>query len=250
MPGADGQPFSRRVDAATCGEVELALSLVLALAYDPDAITTFPEAATVAPPPATPPPPLRLPPPPAPAEPAEPPFALAFGAAVTARSGIGPGMTPVLGPFVEWGLPESVGFSPSISAALLFSTNRDTTPTDTGRTATLQYFGGRLLGCPVSLQLTRAVSAGACLSIDAGLIVGVAGAEVESGRAGTLRWLSAGALAKIRWKIVDPIFVEAAGGGGLPFFHEKFGLTFKTEPVYTIPDAFGEVGASLGIHFP
>jgi hypothetical protein len=156
----------------------------------------------------------------------------------------------MVGPFVEWGLPESTGLSPSISAALLFSTNRDASPTDTGRTATLQYFGGRLLGCPVSLPVTRAVSIGACLSFDAGLILGVAGAEVDSGRADTLTWLSAGALAKIRWKIVDPIFVEAAGGGGLPFFHEKFRLLFPSESVYTIPDAFGEVGASLGVHFP
>src|SRR4249920_705061 len=57
LPPFEGRPFSREVEAPTCADVVLALSLVVALAYDPDATTTFPSTVTA-------------PPGPAPAEPA------------------------------------------------------------------------------------------------------------------------------------------------------------------------------------
>src|SRR5581483_6271828 len=46
LPPFEGRPFTREVEAATCADVVLALSLVVALAYDPDATTTFPATIT------------------------------------------------------------------------------------------------------------------------------------------------------------------------------------------------------------
>jgi len=251
MPGADGKPFARRVEAATCGEVELALSLVLALAYDPDAITTFPESTAPAPPPPpTPPPPVPAPTPP-PEAPPTPPVELAFGVTVLARSGIAPSIAPLFGAFVEYGAKPVTGFSPTFQAALFFSPSEEATASGTDRrSASLQYFGGRLLGCPVSLTLGEDFSANPCLTFDAGRLFGVAGEEVDGGRAGGLMWLSIGAEARIRWKIVRPIFVEVAGGGGLTFLHEKFLLKGPPAELFAIPAAFGEVGGAVGIHFP
>jgi hypothetical protein len=175
---------------------------------------------------------------------------LAFAGTVLARSGIAPSIAPLFGAFVEYGAKPVTGFSPAFQVALLFSPSEDASVGSGAdrRTATLQYFGGRLLGCPASLVFGEGFSASPCLSFDAGRLFGVAGDEVESGHAGSLTWLSIGAEARIRWKIVSPIFVEVAGGGGLPLFHTKFLIQAAT--LFAIPTAFGEVGGAVGIHFP
>jgi hypothetical protein len=49
---------------------------------------------------------------------------------------------------------------------------------------------------------------------------------------------------------VDPLFVEAQGGGGLTFVHGGFTLQGPRETVHTIPAGFGEAGFGVGAHFP
>src|SRR5579871_4186983 len=63
LPPFEGRPFSREVEAPTCADVVLALSLVVALAYDPDATTTFPSTVTAPPAPEAAPIPPPSPPP-------------------------------------------------------------------------------------------------------------------------------------------------------------------------------------------
>ncbi|HEX7670162.1 MAG TPA: hypothetical protein VF395_11285 [Polyangiaceae bacterium] len=256
MPDEHGAPFVRRVEAESCDEVALALSLVLALAYDPDALVSF-SAGPAAPlevPSPRPPSPLRYPPAPAPEPqtlPLASPFGLATGVSAFLMSGLAPTPTPIFGPFIEYGIARDGGFTPKVSAALFVAPDRDVTMSASGRTVTLQFFGARLTGCPVSVELlTPDLALSPCLAFDAGRILGTGGGSVDGSRAGGIFWLSASGLAKVRWKIVDPLFVELEGGGGLTLIHGGFDLQGPHETVHTIPAGFGLAGFGVGAHFP
>lgn len=255
MPDEHGAPFVRRVEAESCDEVALALSLVLALAYDPDATVSF-TGAPVAPVEVPLPRPRRLsqypvPPPEPETLPLASPFGLAAGVSAFLMSGLGPTLEPIFGPFIEYGIARDGGFTPRVSAALYVAPDRDVA-LPSGRTVTLQFFGARVTGCPVSLELlfVRGLAVGPCLALDAGRILGSGGESVDGSHAGGIFWLSGTLLAKLRWKIVDPLFVEVQGGGGVTFIHGGFALQGPRETVHTIPDGFGEAGFGVGAHFP
>ncbi|HVU03806.1 MAG TPA: hypothetical protein VHE30_18735 [Polyangiaceae bacterium] len=257
MPGSDGHPFVRHVEATTCDEVSLALSLVLALAYDPDALTSFEPAPAPAPaPPApfqpvSPPPPLPYPPP-RPPETPPPPYGLSVGAVVVARSGVTPVLTPLYGAFVDYGSSSDDGFAPRGSAALFVSGEHDTVVTNGSlrRSTTLEFFGAELAGCPVAWSPAPSVAVRPCLAFDVGRLLGVAGPEVEPRLAGSLTWLSVSALARIRWKLAGPVFVEPSAGGGFTILHENFALVGPPKTVHELPAAFYELGLGAGVHFP
>jgi hypothetical protein len=257
MPDTEGKPFTRRVEAESCEGVALALSLVLALAYDPDAITNFPEtpAAPAAPPPPRPfVPSARAPV----AAPAPSPFGLAVGLDAALMSGIAPSLEPVFAPFIEYGSASDRGFTPRVSAALLYAPDRNVTVLPSGRTATLKFSGWRLLGCPASAEFAKGLAVSPCLAVDAFRIFGSAGKNVEPQQIGEIFWLSVAGLARVRWKIVAPLFVEAFGGGGVTIIRSKFELLgpgpvrsgSDRETVHQIPNFFGEVGLGAGAHFP
>jgi hypothetical protein len=253
MPDTEGKPFTRKVEAESCEEVALALSLVLALAFDPDAITTFPE--TPAPPAPVPLPRPFVPPPPPPTPTAAPvpsPFGLAVGLDVALMSGIAPSLEPVFAPFIEYGAAGDNGFVPRVSAGLLYAPDQDVTVRKSGsaRTATLKFSGWRLMGCPASAELTKGIAVSPCLAVDAFRIFGSAHDPVQPREAGEIFWLSVAGLARVRWKVVAPLFVEAFGGGGVTFFREKFQLLGPEETVHAVPDFFGEAGLGVGAHFP
>jgi hypothetical protein len=179
------------------------------------------------------------------------PFGLAAGVSAFLMSGLAPTVEPIFGPFIEYGIARDGGFTPRVSAALFVAPDRDVTVSPSGRTATLQFFGARLTGCPLSTELfVRELALSPCLAFDAGRLLGSGGDAVDGSRAGGIFWLSATLLAKLRWKIVAPLFVELQGGGGLTFLHGGFALQGPHETVHTIPNEFGEVGFGVGAHFP
>lgn len=252
MPDTEGKPFTRRVEAESCEGVALALSLVLALAYDPDAITTFPE--TPAPPAPAPAPRPFVPQPaqaPVAAPPAPSPFGLAVGLDVALMSGIAPSVEPVFAPFIEYGAAGDRGFVPRVSAGLLYAPDVTVKAPGSARTATLKYSGWRLMGCPVSAEFVKGLAVAPCLALDAFRIFGSAGKGVEAATDGEIFWLSVAGLARVRWKIVAPLFVEAFGGGGVTIIQgSKFQLQGPQDKILEVPAFFGEVGLGAGVHFP
>jgi hypothetical protein len=250
LPPMDGRPFSRRVEASTCGEVVLALSLVLALAYDPDAITTFPTVITA---PSSQPPPtvaapsevLAQPPPPAP-----PKFGAAAGIAAYALGGIAPGLSSVLAPFIEYGSNADRLWKPRVMASLIFQIPAQEVRTLDGRSATLLFFGGQLTGCPIWASIAPGMTVAPCLGFDLGQIIGSGSEGVDSAQTGSLWWIAFEAIGRLRATLTGPVFAEFVGSGGVTLSHGEFVLQGPPEAhLYKVPNAFGSFGLGLGVHF-
>jgi len=251
VPTESAEPFVREVRAGTCDEVVLALSLVLALAYDPDARVTFEEPAPQpAPAPVEPaPPPQPTPRATPPTVEAEPPLRFAVGGAATLMTGFAPGWSPVLGPFVEVSdRDESALLSPRVRATLWIGPENEI---DVGeRTATLGLLAGRLEGCPVGVLLGPDVRAEPCLALDAGRIAAAGRDGVDPSISRNRPWFAAWALLSVRYRPLPVLFVEALAGLGVPFVTDDFVLEGPRETVHTAPDGVGQVGLGLGVSFP
>jgi hypothetical protein len=263
LPPVDARPFTRRVDASSCEEVVLALSLVLALAYDPDAITTFAAEVTApaAPVPAAPvaaaptfaqgsaPPPVSMeaaPSPPVP--PAR--FGAAAGLAAYGSSGISPGASAQLAAFVEYGSNAERLWRPSGRVSLFFGIPERNLRPSQGGEAGLLFFGGQLSGCPLSLRITEGVSAVPCLGFDLGQIIGSGQGSADGDRTGSLWWIALEAIVRIRAVVTGPLFVELAGSGGVTLSPGRFQFVVQNQdvPIYKIPIGFGSFGIGLGVH--
>jgi hypothetical protein len=253
LPPLDNRPFSRRVEARTCDEVVLALSLVLALAYDPEAISTFPAVVAAAPvsPQALPvsPPAQPLEPPPAPAPPPAR-FGAAAGIAAYALGGISPGLSSVLAPFIEYGSNAERLWKPRVMASLVFQIPQHEVRTEDNRSATLLFFGGQLTGCPISVVIVSGIEVVPCLGFDLGQIIGSGNEGVEATRTGSLWWVALEAIGRLRAAITGPMFAEFMGSGGVTLTQGEFILLGPPEvPVHKIPVGFGSFGLGLGVHF-
>jgi len=253
LPPLDNRPFSRRVEARTCDEVVLALSLVLALAYDPEAINTFPAVSAAAPvSPQAPPvaPPAQPPEPPVAA--AAPPerFAAAAGIAAYAVGGIAPGLSSILSPFIEYGSNAERLWSPRVMLSLQFQIPQQNVSTGDGRSATLLFFGGQLTGCPIWVSVVPGIALAPCLGFDLGQIIGSGNEGVEATRTGSLLWVAFEAIGRLRATVTGPVFAEFVGSGGLTLSQGEFILQGPPRvSVHKIPIGFGSFGLGLGVHF-
>jgi hypothetical protein len=244
IPGKSG-PFVRRVEASSCEDVVVALSLVLALAYDPDALLMLPDRAL--PPPVVPvalPPPVPPPLPPPPANPARAPAArAAAGVDGLFLYGIAPGLRPIFAPFVEYGASGDQWFTPRAAVTLLLA------PPDDVASATFRFIGGRLEGCPVVAHLAGGLSASPCLGGEIGQIL--ANGPAPDGKVGSATWLALVALGHLRWEPDGPFFGGLVGGAGLTLLRPTFAFSEpKPQPVHTVPSVSAEVGLGFGVHFP
>ena len=254
-PPLDGHPGTRRVEAGTCQEVVLALSLVLALAYDPDAITTFPTTVT-APPgapivvaPAPPYPPPEPPLAPSLAEPPEPRFGAAAGVSFLGTSGIAPSVRPIIGPFIEYGSTSKRPLHMRGMVSLYVEVPDATVNVAGGRQATLRFFGGQIAGCPLWVEIVPDVTFAPCLAFDLGQVIGSGAHGVQNALTDGLTWAAFELIARLRANIGGPLFAEVVGSGGLTLNHQRFTLE-GVDPVYKIPTGFGSFGLGLGVHFP
>jgi hypothetical protein len=264
LPDVQGQPFTRRVEAVSCGEVVLALSLVLALAYDPDAIATFDVPAAAPPEPAPPPPPPTTPvapPPPRVEVPAEPTVRAAVGVEALLMTSIAPGLRPVFGPFIEVGAAgDSSWWRPRVVATMLVEApEADVSVTVPGTqvvaTATLSFFGGRLAGCPGAYALTKGLEVAPCLGVALGRIAGAGGTGLSPSTNRSDWWAATDVLATLRFDVGGPLFLQALGGVGFTLYRPTFTLhtgggAAREDTFYSVPPGFAEFGIALGAHFP
>lgn len=265
LPPFEGRPFSRQVEAPTCADVVLALSLVVALAYDSDATTIFtppvaapPEPEPPAPAPSSPP--IVAPPPPKVEPPApEPPRrpmrsggAAAF--AVLASSGLGPSTLQVLlAPFVEYSSHAAGVWQPRVRGAFLVEVPAATATKSGLGSASLQLFAGALEGCPVSLPIAADVAVVPCAGVGVGRLVGQAARTVDGAQSGGLWWVALQTAAHLRSELPGPLFAELTASGSINLAPGKFVFVDPTNgqvPVYKLPPFFGSFGLALGVHFP
>jgi hypothetical protein len=258
-------PFVRRVETGSCEDIVVALSLVLALAYDPDALVMLPDREP--PPPAAPvvpvapaaPAPLSPPlaPPSAdsgradsgPAGPGGPAGDLGHAAAGVGGlllHGIAPGLQPMLAPFIEYGASGDGWFTPRVAVTLLWAPPAEVVA---GQTATFRFMGGRLEGCPVAAHLAGGLSASPCLGGEVGQIL--ANGPPAGGKVGSAAWLALVLLGHLRWEPGGPLFGEVAGGAGITLKQPTFAFSEpRPEAVHTVPVVSAEIGLGVGVHFP
>lgn len=264
LPPFEGRPFSRVVEAPTCADVVLALSLVLALAYDPDATTTFPSTVT-APPPETPvpppPPPVVAAPPPAPPDEAPPEtkppashrrHGAAAGFAVLGSGGAGPSLQLLLAPFLEYAAKATGLWQPRVRGTFLVEVPSTTVSVPPFGAATLQLFVGQLEGCPISVPLNDDVSIFPCIGVEAGRLLGHAASDVSGAQDGALWRVALDGALHLRSALAGPLFAELSATGSVNLYPGKFVFadSLAAAEVYKLPVLFGSFGLALGVHFP
>jgi hypothetical protein len=279
-----GEPFVRRVEAPTCDGVAVALSLVLALTFDPAARTSFaaPQAAAGAPDasaPAAPsgssnppsgPPPIAPPPPICPVPTAPAPTSrtfpehdcddraagrpkknrerAVFGVGGLLMSGMGPSVRAVLSPFVEYGVSEG-WWTPSVALSLTWSPTEEIRA-PSGRHVDLAFLGGRAMTCPVTAELPASFALSPCAGIDVARLHGEGDADVAGARGEGRFWVAPFLAGRVREEIDHRLLIDVVAGVGLPLSHEPFALVGPSETVFTVPSVTGMVGLFAGVPFP
>jgi hypothetical protein len=264
---------TRTVGANTCADAADALSLIVALAIDPRAMTTpmasaSPSSATTAavasssePPPLAPPTPA--PPAPVPSSrPYEPekarettatearpsPLERHFfgGVDLAAATGVAP--TTLVGgaPYVAW---RHTGASPvglSVRAAFLRIGSGDIHPPGGTGTADLTWTTGRVDGCGL-LRPDRALRFGGCGRVEAGVLSG-SGHAIAGATAGSSLWIAGGALARIEWTILGALLLDVEAGPTARVNAERVYFLPSTT-VYQVPFVGFDAEGGLGVHF-
>jgi hypothetical protein len=266
LPPFEGRPFSREVEAPTCADVVLALSLVVALAYDPDATTTF-SATITAPPAPEPPVPAQSPEPaiapptvqePEPTREATSPTARArhggaAGVAVLGSGGAGPSLQILLAPFVEYSAKAMGLWQPRVRGTFLVELPAATVSVEPIGPATLQLFAGQVEGCPISVHITADIAIFPCIGVDAGALVGRASNTVPGAQSGTLWRVALDGSVRLRSTLAGPLFAELTATGNVNLLPGKFVFLDSSSnqvDVYNLPNPFGSFGLGLGVYFP
>lgn len=254
MPGPEAQPFQRQVRASTCEEVVLALSLVLALAYDPDAVQTFPAAVPATPCPPVPAFPVAPASPPCPAPPPKNPTSrAALGVDGLLVTGVASGSPHLgVGAFVELGR-SGRWFAPTLSAGFVWVAPADEPIGTTGSVATFSYLGGRVMACPVAWTPTARLELAPCLGADFGRISASTDFPEPFTEGRAQFWGKGFLLARIRWIFSDRFFGETFGGGGVTFYDDRFAVErsgSQGPEEFVVPRFAADLGIGLGAYFP
>lgn len=247
----DGARSARSLEGGTCDEIVRGLSLVAALAFDPDAALE-PEAPSLPPPslPSRPPrdraaAPLTGTPSASPSAPLR--FGLGGGAALLALGGDDP--TIGASGFVEL-QKDRRGLAPQARLGFSHATAIATTPSDgVGPiSARLTLVTGQASLCPLRADLGAGTHLRPCASLEAGALTGTPDAPI-TGAARTRAWVALGLSVRFDWEIERFFFLEAEVGGRAPLVRDELGAEPRTV-VYRAP-ALIPVGAlSAGVRFP
>lgn len=284
VPFATGEPFVRRVEAPTCDGVVVALSLVLALTFDPGASTSFAAPSPAAGRPGSPPsgspgapsspaestntPSSPAPICPVPTPPATPSPTLSeldcdarvaarpkknreravFGVGGLLMSGMGPSVRAVLSPFVEYGV--SAGWwTPSVALSLTWSPTEEIRA-PSGRHVDFAFLGGRAMTCPVTAELPASFSLSPCAGIDVARLHGEGALDVAGARGEGRFWVAPFLSGRVREEIEHRLLIDVVAGIGFPLSHEPFDLIGPSEQVFKVPAVTGMVGVFAGVPFP
>jgi len=244
----DGVPITRSVRGATCDEVVSGIALVTALAIDARAVTEVtppaPPASAPPPPPATkpPPPPPPAPPPPSPAK-VEPRFAAGLGAGWVSNAG--PSGALAFDAFFVAGIGAR-GPSARLSA---FHWRAELSG-PTGQAGRLRYYGGRLEGCPLLVELAPPLFFEPCLGADLAALVssGVESSELPVTDGDTQFYADAILLGRLGLALGAMALLEVQAGATVPFTWPSFG--FDEQSVFEVPRVGASVRGGVGIRFP
>ena len=251
-PEPEGQSFVREVRASSCEEVVLALSLVLALAYDPDAVQTFSQPAppppVAEPPPAPPPPPPIAPPP----RPERSLWRAAFGVQGHLLGGVvASSLEPAGSAFVEVGHSDGL-FSPTLTASFVFAPS-ESGISDIDPTARIRYLGGRLSLCPIQVAIMTRLELAPCVGLDVGRLYGSTEVRDSLGEQGKT-WSAALFAARLRWNFSERFFGETSAGFGVTLTSRPDGFVLEgrsgEESVFDVPRVVSDFGLGLGVYFP
>jgi hypothetical protein len=253
MPGPESQSFERQVRASSCEEVVLALSLVLALAYDPDAMQTFPVASPAQPGVSSPSEvatpvekPCPVPPP------QNAPSRAAFGVDGLLMTGVvATNVHFALSGFLELGRTGRP-FSPALTAAFVWVPPSDTQVPGSSAQATFGYAGGRLALCPLTWTAAERIELAPCVGADFGRLT--ARTTLPASLGDKAQFWGKGFLgARLRWNFSDRFFGETFGEGGVTFYSDSFeveGSGNVRSSVFDVPRVVADFGVGVGAYFP
>jgi hypothetical protein len=265
-----GARSSRDVEGDTCESVVDALALIAALALDPDASTApLPPIAAAAAAPSTPPTPS------APAQgvaaddrpratardAATPPRAehggdslwtghLAATAGADLTSGLTPGVLVGAALSLEaiWRPRASrTGVEPLLDVRLGISRAASTVPAPVG-SGRFTWTVGRLEGCPLA-AVVGSFEALPCVRFDGGELQAL-GLGVDLPRpAASHPWFSLGALGRLRWTPLAPIFLEVDAGVSASLVRDRFYFDTPYTAIYDVPALAAIAGVAAGGRF-
>ena len=240
----------RSLEGASCDEVVRALSLVAALAFDPEARLDPPRVAPVAP---------ASPAPLAPTPPVRTRGASPSPVSAAYRMGVGGGATGLglggesvslgaLG-FVELAR-DAPGLSPvfRLGFARASATSSTTSATFGLVAADLALTLVRASGCVARLDFGLGVRVRPCLGLEAGALDATPRAPVV-GASRSTPWLGVGPSVRMEWEIGRYLFVEAEGAVTFPLVRDELGAEPRVM-IYRAPVVVPSAGFGAGARFP
>ncbi len=238
--GPSGETTTREVSGQSCEQIVDALAFVVALALDPTASAERPTSPSVSP---TPPDA-----PAAPAAPSTPGARWRLSAAAHAgMTGAFPAGLQISVPvFVEvareppatlrrWSPALRLGFERGFGASVQVPVG----------VARFTWNVGRLDLC-AGLSVTPTLSLGPCLGVDAGALEGAG--TIAHPRNASSFWIALGGLARGRWQVRSPLFLEMDVGAVFPLVRDTFVFDPQTF-LYKAPATGARVSGGLGAYF-
>jgi hypothetical protein len=243
MAEPSGEKTTREVIGRTCRQVVAALALVTALALDPNASTA--QRPDLAEPPPLPPASATLP-------------VASFAsdrrwrmtAAVHAgmTGAVPPGVTFAVPVFVELGMQPAAprGWTPS--ARIGFERSLGASVAVAQGSAEFVWTVGRLDLC-AALGLSRRVAVGPCVGVDVGALAGAGAGAIANRNQASRPWVALGALARVRWEFLPPLFLEIEAGAIFPMVRDVFVFQKPQISIYSVPFAGPRAEAGIGAYF-
>jgi hypothetical protein len=227
IQGTDGAVARREVTGHDCVEVTSALTLVAALAIDPQAslmpraellagTTVAPEASPVFPMQAVPAPDVAAPPWQRPEDPTAPRAATpvwSLGAALGSLVGAMPSVALGGGAFVGFAPDADDPLVPSFRVGALAEFASPSFAGGIG--ADVSWWVSRLEACPLRPRLASTFAVELCAAVDAGVFHSI-GRGLDHTEGATRGWLAPGAEARLVWAPAVGPFVEIGGGAVVP----------------------------------
>jgi len=265
----------RVVQADRCSDVDDALSLMVALAIDPQASLTPVSAGSAAPPvsipsahsaaesASAPPVPQPVPPPPPPppptrqsaalaqadsrssTQPPRQPETLSIGVDLAVASGVAPAMLVGASPSLEW----RSGARSLVAAALRLAFVRTSSGTldAGGGAASFTWTVGRLDGCGLDWSPAASLHLFGCARVEAG-VVDVVGSGIVGAHGSTRGWFAAGPLMRVEWAVLPPIYLDADVAPMFRATADRF--YFRPDnTIYEVPYAGLDASVGIGVHF-
>ena len=240
----DGQSSApKTLEGATCEEVVRGISLVAALAFDPEAKLAPRTSEVPASPPAVP---ARAP---GVVAPVGPSWRFGVGGGAGAWALGADGTSLAFAAFVELAR-DAPGLSPLFRLGLSRATATATVMDGTfgAIAADLALTVGRASACVARWDLAFGVRIRPCVGLDAGIVRGSPRAPI-TGDGRSRGWAAPTVNLRIEWEIARTLFVEAEGLAAFPLVRDELGAEPRIT-LYRAPALLPAASFSAGLRFP